>query len=403
MKSGRRRGARLVRSYLLRETAKPLVQTLAVTLAALLLERTLRLLEIISNHSGPLEVVFSLAVYLAPHYLGLALPAAFFISLFIVISRFDAGNELVMLSGTGLSLYQISMPLVSLGVLFSIVSVALFGYVQPYSRYVYREVIHFATTAGWNVTVQERVFVTLGDGLTLYAREVDSSGRRLKGVFIREKRDGAEVVTTADSGVLRAADDRRRVQLLLVNGSRSTIGKSDEKSSVNFSEFVFGRDFDVNDAPFRSRGEDSRELTLSELWRGAGDTAYEVPRATMTAEFHARLVRAISLPFLPLLAVAMGIAAKRSSRGAGIAVGGVILVVFHHVIQLGESLVDHEAASVSAAIWLPFGLFASFCIWIFDRANSSVNGSPFNAVFAMIDGAIARRVETFRHRRRSRA
>lgn len=403
MKSGRRGKARLIRSYLLRETAKPLVRTLAVTLAALLLERTLRLLEIVSSHSGPLEVVFSLAVYLAPHYLGLALPAAFFVSLFIVIARFDAGNELVILSGAGLSLYQITRPLIAIGVLFSIVSAALFGFIQPYSRYVYREVIHFATNAGWNVTLNERVFATLGGGLTLYAREVDSSGRRLKGVFIRERRDDVEVVTTADRGVLRVDDDHRRLQLLLVDGVRSTIGKSDEKSSVTFSEFIFGHDFDVDDAPFRSRGEDSRELTLTELWQATAETTSEIPRTKLIAEFHARLARALSLPLLPLLAVSMGIAAKRSNRGAGIVVGGIILVLFHHLIQLGESLVASGEIPASSAIWAPFALFAIFCMWIFNRANSSLDGSPFNAVFAIIDGAIVKRVEMFRHRRETRA
>lgn len=403
MKSGRRRGARLIRYYLLRETAKPLVRTLAVTLAALLLERTLRLLEIVSSHSGPLEVVFSLAVYLAPHYLGLALPAAFFVSLFIVIARFDAGNELVILSGAGLSLYQIARPLIAIGVLFSIISVALFGFIQPYSRYVYREVIHFATTAGWNMTLNERVFATLGDGLTLYAREVDSSGRRLKGVFIRERRDDAEIVTTADRGLLHVNDDNRRLQLLLADGVRSTMGKIDEKNSVTFSEFIFGRDFDVDDAPFRSRGEDSRELTLVELWQASAGTEPEIPRAALMSEFHARLARALSLPLLPLLAVSMGIAAKRSNRGAGIVVGGIILVVFHHVIQLGESLADGGEISASVAIWAPFALFAIFCMWIFNRADSSLDGSPFNALFAMIDGAIVKRIEAFRHRREVRA
>jgi lipopolysaccharide export system permease protein len=357
-----------------------------VTLAALLLERTLRLLEIVSSHSGPLEVVFSLAVYLAPHYLGLALPAAFFVSLFIVIARFDAGNELVILSGAGLSLYQITRPLIAIGVLFSIVSAALFGFIQPYSRYVYREVIHFATTAGWNVTLNERVFATLGDG-----------------VFIRERLDDVEVVTTADRGLLRVNDDHRRLQLLLVDGVRSTIGKSDEKSSVTFSEFIYGHDFDVDNAPFRDRGEDSRELTLAELWRASAETTPEIPRTKLIAEFHARLARALSLPLLPLLAVSMGIAAKRSNRGAGIVVGGIILVLFHHLIQLGESLVDNGGMTAGTAIWAPFALFAIFCMWMFSRSNSSLDGSPFNAVFALIDGAIAKQAKMFRHRRETRA
>ena len=57
---------------------------LGVTVVALLLERALRLLDMLSQSSARFGSVAELTANLLPHYLGLALPVAFFVALFIV-------------------------------------------------------------------------------------------------------------------------------------------------------------------------------------------------------------------------------------------------------------------------------------------------------------------------------
>lgn len=387
---GNTTGVGRITSYLLRETAKPLLFSLLATLAALLLERTLRLMEQLTGQGGPLELVFRLTVNLLPHYLGLALPATFFISLFIVIARFDANNELVSISGTGLSLFRLVRPLVVTGVVFALISIALFGFLQPYSRYLYREIMHRVTSTVWSATLNERVFAKIGDDLIIYANEADATGMRLKGVFIREYDGDTEAVTTAASGELQANEDFTRLQLRLTEGARTSFRKGAEEMTVSFSSVVLARDFPIDEAPFRPRGKDARELTLPELWRLTEETPKGLARAELSAEFHARLARAASLPWLPLLAMAMGIAAKRASRTLGIVTGGLLLVLYHHVIQLGGSLAGRGIVSPLLAIWLPFAVFSSLCLWTFYRSNASPGGNPFNAVFDWIENLFSR-------------
>lgn len=387
--SSARTGANLITFYLVREISRPLVFSLLITLAAMLLERTLRLMDMLTSHGGPLELVFQLTINLLPHYLGLALPATFFISLFVVISKFDSSNELVTISGAGLSLYRIVRPMVVIGVVFALISVALFGYIQPYSRYLYREIIHVVTNTAWNATLNERVFAKLGGGLTIYADNVDATGRRLAGIFIREVNDDTEVVTTAAEGALIVNDSHTRLQLVLRDGARTTFGKNTEAMTVSFSNVSLARDFAFDAAPFRPRGKDGREMTLTELWTLAKETPDGGVRAGLTAEFHTRIVRAASLPFLPFLAMAMGIASQRASRNTGIAAGGLILVLYHHVIQLGGSLVERGMFSPAMAVWLPFLLFAGFCLLTFHRSNATPGGNPFDFVFARIENMVS--------------
>src|SRR3546814_13521086 len=63
--------------------------------------------------------------------------------------------------------------------------------------------------------------------------------------------------------------------------------------------------------PFRPRGNSERELTLGELWSGMHETHPASSHAELAGEFHARLARAAALPFLPLLAFALGRSEER--------------------------------------------------------------------------------------------
>ncbi len=389
-----------IRRYILRETVGPLSVGLAVILAALLLERVLRLLELLSSRGGNLDLLLSMAMNLVPHYLGLALPAAFFFSLFVVVTRLDGGNELEAMTGAGLSLYGFARPLVVLGIGLSLFSVGLFGFLQPYSRYAYRAILHLVTSGEWNGTATEGVFTDVGDGFTLSADTVDETGARLSGVFIRRIQGDLETVITAQHGSLLTNKDRTQLELVLENGTELLLSGNRVRQSIAFPEAKVARTFPVDAPPFRARGGNERELTLAELWQMSRDPARTVlERARFRAEFHQRLVRAAALPFMPFLAISMGIAAKRTRRGVGFFVGGLVLVIFHHLVQLGEALGDMNILNPVLALWTPLALFISFAVWTFYRTNAVPQGNPFNALFAALDQTIGAGSLRFRRRR----
>ncbi|MBV9509636.1 MAG: LptF/LptG family permease, partial [Caulobacteraceae bacterium] len=83
---------RLLDRYMLKLLAEPSATCLGVTLIAMLLERVLRLINEMAATGAHFSFMFGLVTNLVPYYLGLALPASFFISLFIVVSRLDNGS-----------------------------------------------------------------------------------------------------------------------------------------------------------------------------------------------------------------------------------------------------------------------------------------------------------------------
>ena len=378
---------RLIDRYILVQSARPLGISLAVVLLALILERILRLFDLLAHQGKQFDRIMTMAVNLVPHYLGLALPAAFFISIFLVSARFSEDSELDALRGCGLSLRRFSRPFLWLGILLGVFSIALYGYLQPYSRYAYRAIFHAVTNAPWDASVAAGAFIHAGGGYTLYADRADPEGQWLENVFVHETLpDGAEVATTARRGVLQLSDDGEDLRLALHGAVQIRTDPGRNPAVGTFERMVLDRPFARNTPLFRSRGDSERELTMEELreeWRNPAST---IPRSRLQAEFHARLVRSLSLPFLPMLAVPMGMAAKRSFRWQGIAVAAVILLLYHHVIQFGESLADLGRADPVYSLWGPFALFAAGCTALYVMADRRPGANPFGALFERVDG-----------------
>lgn len=357
--------------YLLTETLRPFAAVAVVALLALLLERLLRLFRLVTEGGGPLDLVAAMAVDLVPHYLGLALPAALFLAVYLVMGRLGADSELDAMRGCGLPLARAARSFLLLGLAVGLLMVALVGWLQPLGRYSYRAMAHAVTQGVWDGSLPAGAVVEAGDGLLISADRVEGGGTRLGGVLVRQAlADGTVLVTSAASGRLTLAQDRQHMRVLLEDGAQLVLYPDRPARSVAFSGLEDIVSVRVVPTAFRPRGAEERELTLPELARavlGGGHGA--IPPHRLSSEFHARLVRAASVPLLPLLAVGVGLTPKRRQRGLGLLVGMAALFVYHHLVLTGEGMADNGRASPLLVLWGPFAGFALGAALIFLRLD----------------------------------
>jgi lipopolysaccharide export system permease protein len=373
------RGVRLIDRYLLHLAVWPMLGALAVTLVALLLERVLRLLDLLADSSSRFGFVAELAANLVPHYLGLTLPAAFFVSLFIVFSRLSDGSEIDAFLASGVSLSRLASPFIYLGMVLAVLSLMLFGYMQPYSRYAYRAVLHAAVEAGWNGRLSAQTFVSPGQSVTMTADIAEGEGRRLQRVFIRKTTpDGREEITTAKSAALRPTEGGGAVAVILENGQQLNEDKRGDLRILSFQSFVTQVPLAGAQKLLRDRGGDTRELTLAELWDQANSNDSLFGKQALLAELYGRLARALALPLLPLLALPLSLAAKRGGRVPGVIVAGLTLIAFHHLLQFGQSLAEQGVAPAYASVGLPTVLFAAICLFMFLSSRKRPGETPLS-------------------------
>ncbi|WP_240606529.1 LptF/LptG family permease [Phenylobacterium kunshanense] len=384
----------LIDRYLLRLAFWPMVGATGVTLIALLLERTLRLLDMLAASSDRFGFVAQLAVNLVPHYVGLTLPAAFFLALIVVVNRMNQASEVDALLASGVSLTRLAAPYLVLAAALSMVSLIVFGFLQPYSRYAYRAVLHTAQNAGWNGLVPAETILSPSKTLTVTTDEADAAGQRLSRIFIRRiTESGREEITTAGMAEVRRTSDGRNVQLMLKDGQQLRFNDRGEPQMLSFKDFTMQLPITGAARLLRARGGDERELTLLELARQTRSEHTLIPRETLKAELYGRLARSLSLPLLPLLAVPLGLAAKRSGRAPGALVGGLLLLAFHHLTQLGQGMAETGRAPAELAVGLPFAVFAGIAFLVFFTSRDRPGETPIGRMTEHL-GALAARFRT---------
>lgn len=370
--------------YLLSLAARPFLGTLAIVLPALLLERLLRLFDLVASDNVPALAVVRMLVDLLPHYMGLALPAALFVGIYVVIAGLSAGNELDALQNAGLSLLRISRPFLCLGALAALLGLGLYGTLQPLSRYAYRAAFEAATQGSWDATMVPGELVRVSPRLLVTADKVDRSGSRLRGVLIHQSLpDGAERITTARQGTVALSADGTRLLLTLRDAIQLDTRAGRQPGSLETPAVTMDRPFSLVLARFRARGADEREMTSSELRRAEAHPTSALPRRRLQAEWHGRLARALALALMPVLAVPLGLSAKRAKRQYGLVAGVLILVLFFHALQLAQSLGSAGVIDARPEIWAVMLLFALLCGAAFARASRHPGENPLDPLLAL--------------------
>jgi lipopolysaccharide export system permease protein len=375
--------------YVVELMARPVMACIIVTLVAQLLDRVLKIINTLVENGAHLGFVVQLTVNIVPYYLGLSLPASFFVGIFLVVARMGDDNEIDAILASGVSITRFAAPFIALGLLVTMISVILFGFLMPYGRYAYTAVLNAAINAGWNAQLQPEVFVDPGQGVTITADRVGMNGRNLTGVFVRRAfPDGHEQITTASSGVLNVSPDGKTVELKVGNGLQLDQPPNKSGRVVRFQNVsaVEPTGGDVTDRP---RGGNPEELTLFELAHELRSDNSVMPKANVAAELYGRLARSLSVPFLPLMAIPLGMAAKRGRRAPGLILAGLLLVSFHHGIQFAQSLAQTGQAQPGPAMGGIFSVFVALCFWLFLTSLRRPGDTPITRAVAAVSDAAA--------------
>lgn len=374
---------RLTDRYIVAQMIRPLLATMAVALLVLVVERMLRILDLVLGWRGGLRLVVEMIAFLVPHYLVVALPLAFFLAVCLTFARMSRDSELDAWFSSGLGLIRLARPVLASGVVLTALSALTVGYLQPYARYAYEEAIHGLTSASLYSLLREGTFVTLGDS-TFLADRIVEPGRRFEGVFVydREGETGSSVTTAQRAEVVPPAR-LDRMMFRLDEGLRQSVpdplperagaGGTPDAVTMRFGHYeavLERRDED----DFRPRGEHERELTLVELLRSRPDRLPpEVEPDEVRSELHARLSRIATMLVLPLLAIPLSLGRRRATRSYGLAIGLAILVTYNQILNFGESLVENGLPPW-IGIWLPFAALLALSLALFWQAAFQVPG-----------------------------
>lgn len=310
----------LTRHILGQLTGATLSVTLALTFAIWLMQ-SLRLLDYIVNRGLQATTFLYFVALLLPSFLSIVLPIAAFCATLFVYYKLTADRELIVMRSAGFSQVDLARPALILAIAITAIGYTISIYLLPVSHREFRDLKYQLGNEYSAAILQEGVFNTLTEGITIFVRERSLNGD-LKGILAHDNRDLDNPVTMmAESGSLRRTDEGPHI--VLENGNRQVVDVKNgrlqmlyfDKYSFNLSQF---------ETASKERALDRREQTIPELFNPASHLPARTQR-TYIAEAHQRLVYPLYSIAFVLVALAALLSGEFSRRGQ---VKRVIVAIF---------------------------------------------------------------------------
>lgn len=361
--------------YILKHMAGPFFGAFLGVLALLMLERMLRVIELVGEQNGAVAYVFDMLASLVPHYLGMALPAGLFIACYVAYRRLAQTSELAALASLGRGLGRLAVPAMLAALALTLVSTAVHSHLQPHGRYTYRTIKFLIANASIATALEAGAFFQFG-GITLMAEKAGSGDAELGRVFVHERRPNGDSRTITSGGArLVESADGGETSVKFEDGLLIDEQADGDRAVIRFERF----DWPIDRAALgemRPRGQSESELTWPEMLTALGDPPDHIPTDRLHAEFHTRTVKALTVILMPILAIPLAAMGGRTRTSAPLAAGVVVFLLYVQSIQLLEGLADLGQVAAGPALWTPFVLLAAGSCALFWRVWRRVGYEP---------------------------
>lgn len=353
---------RQIDRYIFRQSLAALVAVTAGLVALIWLTQSLRFVELVVNRGLSLRVFLQLSSLQIPYFVAVILPITTFVVVQFVYQRLSGDRELTVMRASGLSPWAIARPALAVATVAALLGYTLNLWVVPQAYSAFRQYQFEIRNRVAAFLLQEGVFTTVSDDLTVYIRARDADGQ-LRGILIEDGRQSNNPATIlAERGQL-VNGPGGAPRVLLINGSRQEIDRRTGRLNVlTFAENAI--DLATTSHGETQRFRDINEMTLPELLHPAPGVLPDRDLPKLVVEANRRLCAPLSAITYTLVALVAGLMGTFRRHGGVIRPLGAVLVVV--ALLAGSLLAGNLAAKQPGFIvlmWLDVLVPMLACSW----------------------------------------
>ena len=152
-------------------------------------------------NGASLLVIIKLFLLLLPYLLSTCIPMAFLTSILLVFGRMSHDSEIIAMKASGISIYQIALPVISMGLILSCISIPLNNQVLAKTHYAFRKTVYSLGVQQPSAFLEPGTFIDTFSGYNIFIKE--KKNNVLKNIVIYQTTEKGQTRTiTAKSGTL---------------------------------------------------------------------------------------------------------------------------------------------------------------------------------------------------------
>lgn len=359
----------IYKRYIALNLLMPVVVVTLTLTSIIWLSQSLRFIDLIVNKGLDVSTFLYLSLLLIPSLLVIILPVALFVSVIFIYNKLMSESELLVFKSAGISRLGLATPalLVAGGV--TLLNYLISLYVLPVSYREFKDMQDFIRNNYASVLLQEGVFSTPVDRLTVYIESRDKNDI-LHGILVHDARNPERPITMmAQEGSLQQTPSGPRFDL--VNGNRQEIDKKNGNLSLIYFD-NYPLDLSVYAGAGSKRAMVAEERYISELFNPT--EVDQKTRNILNSEGHHRLTWPLFSLTLTLIALAVLFSGQLNRRGQWKRIlSATVCVLFLVVMDLGLKNIVSAQPIMAFSLYANTILPAIFCLYVLN-SNMNING-----------------------------
>ncbi|MEP7039687.1 MAG: LptF/LptG family permease [Acidobacteriota bacterium] len=359
----------LISGYIVRSILPYFIFSWLLLSVILFVQQASRFSDIFFSVNIPKNLVWQLTFALVPNVIAFTCPMAVLVGVIIGLSKMQGDSELISIRAAGIGNFQITFPIIILGILLSFFAFFINLNGVPFAAKIVRQVALQTALYKLESPIEPGIFNSEINGYTIYVKDGDIEKGTWKNIFIynEDKTNNLERLITSKSGRIDTNEDKSELVLnnAIIN-TFSTTNKQEKFISENVGQIRLAINTKRGEIIEKLSSSDGtpEELGLNELAELANSKDGK-ERIEAQILWQRRIILSVTPLIFALLGTALVLRFNRGGRGFGIFLALVSLVVYYLLTLLGEQLARTNQISVVSAGLIPLLVGGVFIVWFF--------------------------------------
>jgi lipopolysaccharide export system permease protein len=352
---------KILRNYFLKEFIGPLIISLVALSFVFTLGYLVQIAYLVINKGVDIFSVVKLFMFRIPAILIYILPISTLVAILLSMGRLSSDNEIVTLRASGISLARLVAPLLTLGLLLSMLMVIFNDRIIPYAHFESRKTLVEVGMQNPAAALEPGVFINSFDKYIIFIYSIE--GNKLYNVRIYEPQgeDKPTRIIVAKKGEFLALPEKKMVKLKLMDGTADEPDPSNPRNfyKLNFKTYFMSLNF-ANLKDKDSIEKKPKDMTINELKSQIRKLKKEgIDYTPMVTEINEKISLAFSSFVFILLGLPMAVITRRREKSINFGIAFVIIGIYYLMLLGMEALSMQGYIDPTFALWFPNIIFGA--------------------------------------------
>ncbi len=333
----------------------PLVLALIFISFAILLGNLVKLADFVINKGVELIYVGEIFFFLIPNILSLAIPMGILTATLLAYGRLSSDNEILAMRATGINLYKIAMPAITLGLIFSLLSVPFNDKIVPKAHYKTRMLIKELGMRRPAAYLEAGTFIRGFKDYILFIYEIKYVKDRAIFSNIRiyqPQKDAPTRTIVAKGGELIPLPEKNAIKLKLTDGTIEEPNPTNPKNLYKLNFRTYYLTMFIDDSTMQESGKKTKEMTFDEIKANIRDLEKSGVDATpLKRRLHKRIAESFASFAYVLIGIPLAITTRRSEKSIGFGISLALIVIYWLLAALGTVFATKNIMPIWLAMW----------------------------------------------------